>query len=416
MKAMDDDSSGVTVQVEFPMRKTFINWFDCGYDGRLALVYEAAGSIYLYDVQVPRLNGLLARMDADETAREPVGAKSDPHIGPAYSTEYDGATLNLYFGDYHNHTSFSDGRAYPDISYLTARDFRKLDFMGVSDHDDTTTPGEFAWNLAVCDCLTRNGEYVCLYGYEENRGWAQNGYGHWNALLWEKDAIFHFEEGMTPDDLYGYARQNNVILIPHHIGVSWGAHNWDHFDPVAEPVVEVCSIHGIYDNMETCGDSVKCVEGSMMVDGLERGYRFGIVGGSDYHNCFAAVLNEHSLTGVYAEELTRKHILDAIRRRRTFATTGDKIVLDFRCNGKFMGEEVRGKDPLHFTAYMKSQSPIVSAELVSGGATLLSENIGSGEASYAWQVENPEEEAYFYLRLTTQNGEYAWSSPIYLVP
>ncbi len=416
MKAVSEEGASRTAQVEFPMRRTFINWFDCRYDGRLVLAYEYAGSIYLYDIESARLDNLLSAVRPGGEPREAGGTRPEARGDVAYATEYEGKTLHAYFGDYHNHTSFSDGRAYPDISYLTARDYRRLDFMGVSDHDDTTTPGEFAWNLAVCDCLTKNGEYVCLYGYEENRGWAQNGYGHWNALLRKKDVIFHFEEGMTPDDLYRYANWNDVILIPHHIGVVWAPHNWDYFDPGAEPVVEVCSIHGIYDNMETCGDSVRCVEGHMLVDGLERGYKFGIVGGSDYHNCFAAAMKGISLTGVYAEELTREHILDAIRRRRTFATTGDKIVVDFRCNGRFMGEEVRGDGPLRFTAYMKSEEPIASAEIVSGGEVVLMEEVGSPEASYAWRVDRPREQAYFYLRLTTASGEHAWSSPVFVTP
>jgi hypothetical protein len=416
LKAMLEQGSSRRVQVEFPMHRTFINWFDCEYDGRLVLAYEHSGSVFLYDIEASELAGVLTEIHTDSTSSEVAAPRPQPRAGPAYSTEYDGKMLSLYFGDYHNHTSFSDGRADPDISYLTARDYRDLDFMGVSDHDGTTTPGEFAWNCAVCDGLTRNGEFVCLYGYEENKGWARNGFGHWNALLREKGDIFHFEEGMTPEDLYRYANRSGVILIPHHIGVSWAPHSWDYFDTGAEPVVELCSVHGVYENMETCSDTVKCVEGSMISDGLERGYRFGIVGGSDSHNCFAAVMAECSMTGVYAEELTREHILDAIRRRHTFATTGDKIVVDFRCNGRFMGEEIHRSDPLHFTAYMKSESPIVSAEVVSGGVVVLGEQVDSSEASYAWEVENPGEDAYFYLRLTAANGERAWSSPIFVRP
>jgi len=340
----------------------------------------------------------------------------EPRITARYTTEYEGAPLNLYFGDYHNHTSFSDGRAYPDISYLLARDVRGLDFMGVSDHDNTTTPGEFAWNCEVCDCLTRDGEYVCLYGHELSFGWAQQGFGHWNVLMGRKGPMVHYEEGMTPDDLYGYVRAHDLIAIPHHVGVIWAPHSWDRFDPVAEPVVEICSIHGIYENTETCGDSVRCVKGSMVADGLARGYHFGVVGGSDFHNCFTACLYECSLTGVYAEELTRGSVLDALRRRRTYATTGSKIVLDFRCNGKFMGEELSADGPLHFTAFMKSEEPILRAEVVGGGSVVISEDVGSSEASCAWDRANPGEATYFYLRVITQSGERAWSSPIYLVP
>jgi hypothetical protein len=416
LRAMSNTMSSRTVHVEFPMRKVFMNWFDCHYDGNLVLAYEAGGSLYLYDVEAPRLADLLSLAESDTTSWQPRGSKPRYNPGPQYSTQYEGQDLHVFFGDYHNHTSFSDGRAYPDISYLTARDHRGLDFMGISDHDDTTTPGELSWNFAVCDCLTRNGEYVCLYGYEANRGWATNGFGHWNALLWEKGGIFRFDDGMTPDDHYRHAKRNDVILIPHHIGVSWAPHSWDYFDPAAEPVVEICSIHGIYENLETCSDTASCVEGSMFADGLANGYRFGTVGGSDYHNCFGAILQEHALTGVYAEELTRAHIMDAIRRRRTFATTGDKIIVDFRCNGMFMGETISGEEPLQFTAFVKSAAPIVRAEVVSDGAIVHSEEIHSTESTLDWHLENPGRESYFYLRVTTETGEMAWSSPIFLTP
>jgi hypothetical protein len=416
MKAVSGPGLGATIEIEFPMPRTFINWFDCQYDGRLVLVYEAGGSVFMYDVDARRLTELAARGPADTSTVEPDGSKPEPRGKPRRTVEYDGRTLNLYFGDYHNHTSFSDGRAYPDISYLLARDVRGLDFMGVSDHDNTTTPGEFAWNCEVCDCLTRDGEYVCLYDYELNQGWTQHGFGHWNVLFRKKGEMFHYREGMTPDDLYSYANSHDLIAIPHHIGVVWAPHCWDYFDPVAEPVVEFCSIHGVYESMETCSDTTVCVEGSMIVDGLARGYHFGVVGGSDYHNCFAACLEEVSMTGAYAEELTRESVLDAFRKRRTYATTGDKIVLDFRCNGRFMGEELSTDEPLHFTAFMKSDDPIVRAEVVSGGSVIISEDVGAGEASYAWDCENPRQAAYFYLRVTAESGERAWSSPIYIAP
>jgi hypothetical protein len=109
-------------------------------------------------------------------------------------------------------------------------------------------------------------------------------------------------------------------------------------------------------------------------------------------------------------------VLDAFRKRRTYATTGDKIVLDFRCNGRFMGEELSTDEPLHFTAFIKSDDPIVRAEVVSGGSVIISEDVGAGEASYAWDCENPRQAAYFYLRVTAESGERAWSSPIYIAP
>jgi len=43
---------------------------------------------------------------------------------------------------------------------------------------------------------------------------------------------------------------------------------------------------------------------------------------------------------VLAAELTREAIFDAIRNRRTYAVTGDRIALDFQLNGRLMGSEL----------------------------------------------------------------------------
>jgi len=37
---------------------------------------------------------------------------------------------------------------------------------------------------------------------------------------------------------------------------------------------------------------------------------------------------------LYAGELTREGVFEALRARRTFAVTGDRIALDFRINGR----------------------------------------------------------------------------------
>jgi hypothetical protein len=43
---------------------------------------------------------------------------------------------------------------------------------------------------------------------------------------------------------------------------------------------------------------------------------------------------------VYAPELTREAILDAIRARHTYGTTAARIFLDMRVNGHLMGDKI----------------------------------------------------------------------------
>jgi len=69
---------------------------------------------------------------------------------------------------------------------------------------------------------------------------------------------------------------------------------------------------------------------------LGRGVRVGVVASTDDHLGYPGAYRE-GLTGLYADALTREGVFEALRARRTFAVTGDRIALDFRVNGQPMG-------------------------------------------------------------------------------
>jgi hypothetical protein len=403
-----------TCKIEFPLQRNFINWFDLACDARAVLVWESAGSILLTEFDLPRLepSGL-------PSAVAGVGEEPREEQAPAdvdYAIDYKGEHLNVYFGDGHNHSSFSDGRAYPDISMLLARDHRKLDFICVTDHDITLTPGEFAWNNTVADMLTKDGVYVCLHGYEPSKGWAQQGYGHWNMLFPGEGNVFQYEEGMTPAALQAYAIAHGAVLIPHHVAQMFAPYDWDYFNSEAQPVVEMCSVHGIFESLEGNENKPDKIPGKFIQDGLARGYRFGFIGASDFHNCFTALYEEHGLTGIYAPDLTSESVFDALKKRRTYALTGGRTVVDFRCNGHLMGEELEGGAQLKFRGYAASPDSLASIEIISAKQTVFRQVSRLPEVSFEWETEAPDSEAYYYLRVLTARGDYAWSSPIWFSP
>ena len=65
---------------------------------------------------------------------------------------------------------------------------------------------------------------------------------------------------------------------------------------------------------------------------LADGLRFGFVASSDNHAGFPGAYGE-GLMGALVADLTRPAILEAIRDRRTYALTGDRIELSFTVNG-----------------------------------------------------------------------------------
>ena len=397
--------------------RIFMNYVECAHDGNLVLAWDTRGTIALCEIELPTLKvGELSSSEGEPAGHPEGGPEEGIRETISYTTTYDGDSLHAYFGDYHNHTSFSDGRAYPDMSMLFARDTRRLDFVCITDHEGPLTPSEFAWNNTVADMLTREGDFVCLHGFEVSKDWAEKGFGHWNMLFPGPFAIVRYEDGMTPDDLYRIAREYGAVVVPHHVAKKFAPHTWDYYDPVAEPVVEMCSLHGIFETGRGFEDDPSMVEGCFVEDALARGYKIGFVGASDFHNCFRSLTVERGLTGVYTRSLTPGEIFEAIRKRRTFATTGCRVAVDFRCNGKFMGEELETSGGIRFSGYAESPDSIASMEIVSDGNTVFETRVMDTRASIDWQTDAPDSEAYYYLRVRTPGGGLAWSSPIWISP
>ena len=71
--------------------------------------------------------------------------------------------------------------------------------------------------------------------------------------------------------------------------------------------------------------------------GLELGNKFGIMASTDQHSGYPGSYGDGRI-GVMAPSLTRDAIWEALRTRHVCAATGDKIIIDFRLNDAFMGE------------------------------------------------------------------------------
>jgi hypothetical protein len=183
----------------------------------------------------------------------------------------------------------------------------------------------------------------------------------------------------------------------------------------------MCSLHGIFESLRGNEGRPDMMEGKFVEDGLARGYVFGFIGGSDSHDCFEAARADQGLAGVYAESLTPEAIFEAVRKRRTFALTGGGVILDFRCNGRLMGEELKvagGSHPgaLTFTGHACSPDSIISLQIMSDRQAVYESRTSGPEVSITWEAPAPDSQTYYYLKAATSKGDFAWSSPIWIVP
>lgn len=127
------------------------------------------------------------------------------------------------------------------------------------------------------------------------------------------------------------------------------------------------------------------------------------------------------LQATLASELTRDGLYEGMKSRRTYGTSGARIVLLFRCGDWPMGSQLKMK---------AGEKPEFEIEV--GGTTALSEIAlcrydgaswsepfkqsahGKDQWSGNWQDQNFSRSGIYYVRVTQADGEQAWSSPIWI--
>jgi hypothetical protein len=126
----------------------------------------------------------------------------------------------------------------------------------------------------------------------------------------------------------------------------------------------------------------------------------GFAGGSDNHDGQTGI---NAITAIYANELSRKAIIDAMYDQRCYATSSNRTLID-----------INKKDSVYQCA-VYGDGKIDRVEIIADGTIVYRyEAINESQVVFDWQPRNPDSE-YFYLRVTLDDGhEAAWSSPVWL--
>ena len=327
------------------------------------------------------------------------------------------------FGDIHQHSAHSDGCGAPEEPYLRARYLYGDDFCALTDHESfigkRIGPGEWRHLCEVAERHDQPGEFATLLAYEWT-GRMYPGPGH---------KVVYLPPGGGPivsrDDVPGGAelvarvKELGGFAVPHHVG--WTGADEDAHDPVGQPVWEICSCHGCYLTADHPLGSRGDLRDQMVEEVLRRGRRFGFIACSDGHG----LLFHHGvarkrdpfrcgLTAVQAESCSRESILQAIRARRCYATSGVPILLDLRVDGSPMGSELCVDGPVEVRAVASCATPIRSLSL-HGPAGELARELGDG-TTLGLALERAvtvRAGGFLYARVEQEDGEMAWSSPVF---
>jgi hypothetical protein len=390
-----------------------------------------------HNVGVCRLGGAAAPVEARLVERpKPDGpALGNVHPGEAaqvarvraYKIAAAGKTYRIYRGDLHRHTDISaDGIGDGSLLDLHryALDAAALDFILVTDHN-MGHDNEYCWwqTQQANDLYTVPGAFLSLYGYERsvpypnghrNVIWAERGH---RTLPLPKPVPAAMEKDTAR--LYDYLRRTGGICMSHTSATDQGTDWKEPIDPALEPVVELFQgFHTAYEAPGapwSVGEQTDRIHGAFRPPGfvaraLDKGYRLGFQASSDHistHVSYACVL---------AEEFTRKGLMDALRRRHSYAAT-DNILLDVRMGGHLMGDEVRTAKPALDVVVMGT-GPVERVEIVRNGEVVYTHRpFASAEARFTWRDPSPrkgERPSYYYVRVRQQNGHMAWASPIWV--
>ncbi len=234
--------------------------------------------------------------------------------------------------------------------------------------------GGFEKNRRFWPHLTRtvnaanvDGRFTTLPSYE----WHSMRYGDHNAYA-ASDAL-PLLDADTPAALERRLREAGVdpLVMPHHIGYAtgWRGIDWDSFDPDRSPVLEIFSSHGSSeadDAPRPYGENMGFRQGASTArDGLVAGHRFGFQAGTDTHDGYPGHYG-HGRTGLWVREATREGIVEALRARRTIASTGPHVGIDLDLDGAGLGQAVTRRDAMELRAAVRGTDAIVRWDLIVG--------------------------------------------------
>ncbi len=407
----------------------------------------------------------------------------------------------IRWGDLNTSSIFSDGRQDIDFIANYAKNFGALDFVGITDDLDQLDNDEWNYTFFRSEALT-NSNLVVLPGFKYR---TNNFYGERMILFGtstnptdiitkpsstqsEEAQILNLINSLSNSDFisipvhspyktddedylfrgrgFVFERYRNILTFGNSAAINQFIKN-------NEVAAEVYSEHGnfetsnIYQSENFIGSADKAFESSAYVQhALLIGKKFGFIASSGgYHSRtgyyagdssskvslpLGNVLSNKGLTAVLTNNISRGDLIDKIKARKCYATTGARMFVSF--SGETLGQTAEMGDALanlsfkeggearenitlnlRVTAHASniSRIEIIKITVDDSIVTILDSRntalnqfnkVSFGEDSGNLQfvdtiadslevVEN--KELCYYVRFTQEDGHIAWSSPIW---
>jgi len=340
----------------------------------------------------------------------------------------------VFWADTHCHSEVSsDAEGQVDELIHFARDVAGLDAVCIIDNDyyphKALTEAEWQAAQEYATRYTSEGAFVVFPGWEYtyHRRDLEPSFNH-RVVMYPRPGWPLFRRtdvsACTEHDLMRQLRTTPAVCYPHHC-------SYEIIDPELDRSVEVCSSWRV------------CLEESTFTIGqLRAGHRLGFVGSSDSHRAGPGLAR--ALTGIIASELTPEALFEAYKARRTIASQGHRVVIDFHIGDAITGSEtsisvapviyaqVQAREPIEFVDIMRDGTSIHRVEPNDRVTIVMVEdNCAAGEHFYFIRVKlvgdpsfnaHPAENllgpftraGHYPHNLARAKGPFAWTSPIWV--
>ena len=339
-------------------------------------------------------------------------------------------TYSIYQGNLHSHSELSDGTGTVSGNLAYADAATCMDFLGISDHNHTSAGMSLTnWLQGVAAAKTASTSSFCaLYGME----WGTiSGGGH--VVVYGTDSLMGWENGQyqvfVPEDTY---------LGSGGLFETIANYNGRVFATLAHP--NNADFNNLVDTYDASADAA--IIGSAVENGpststvvnytdypasmayltyfrnlLARGYHVGPTIDHDNHN----VTHGHtaySRTAVLAASVHKRHIMDALRNRRFYATQDCGALVNFKIGSAEMGSITTNISAPTLVINANTSSPVTSIKLFSGvpgsgsNATQLTSTTSSSLTYTHTGLANLSTR-YYYVDITEADGKRIITAPIW---
>ncbi|NGX26113.1 MAG: hypothetical protein K940chlam6_00024 [Chlamydiae bacterium] len=358
---------------------------------------------------------------------------------------------SIYWGTLHGESEKIDSSEGIDTFMRHIRDEVVRQFVGTSSFESPEETSNEVWK-AICSNIHEYNEesrFTTMLGLQwfgdENEGLRQIIYWKDNKpLMRKKDSKY-----TNLKKIYKIHSPKEILAIPEFTMAKGYETDFSEFNPDFERIVEIYNAWGSSECLEKegnprpikspSGEGINETQEGSIRSALNQNMRFGFVaGGLDdrgiYQDLYESDQAQYSpgLTAIIAIEQTRDTLIQALYNRSCYATTGARIVLGFYIAGSQIGTELSTKNKpglafnRHITGFICGTAPIKEILIICNGTELhkLQPNQVNVEFEYDdfqelknIALDSPDERppfAYYYIRVMQEDGQIAWSSPIWV--